>query len=184
MPNLRTRKSVLDPRVTLFSLEPDSVASSRNSISSVELSDTKHESVTLHQAHSSPEAGPSSFATPGRRTLKRSRAKEESDENEDEGEDEVSKTSVKKKKRPSKPKAPSPTKIRAKLETAHPEPPRWRETYEIVGRQMYHLPKPFILTGAAWVLQIRKQRKTIVAAVDTVSTLFHRLNKLSRLTAF
>lgn len=31
------------------------------------------------------------------------------------------------------PRKSTPTKLRAKLEQAHPEPARWRETYEIVS---------------------------------------------------
>lgn len=79
--------------------------------------------------------------SPQARSAKRPRKVVKKDEGSDE---EVKDIKVKKEKPSPSPKKSSPTKLRAKLTDAHPEPPRWKETYEI----------------------IRKQREGIVAAVD------------------
>lgn len=133
MPNLRTRKSTADARVTLVTLaasdaaEPDE-RSSPIASSSTATPRTKRSTPLKIKAEvddfEEPQ-GAAQLATPVKPTQrKRSRTstlKEESD-------DDIKPL----KKSPSKSRPPSPTKLRAKLEVAHPEPARWRETYEIV----------------------------------------------------
>ncbi|KAK9894493.1 DNA glycosylase [Cystobasidium minutum MCA 4210] len=146
MPNLRTRKSTADPRVTLVTLaDDDPHEASTPRVASTSTSSPRPTRRASQQAKSEDaDSDPvlSTPATPVRESRrKRSRTstlKEESDD--DDADVKVTK------KTPSKSRPSSPTKLRAKLEVAHPEPPRWRETYEI----------------------IRIQRENIVAAVDTM----------------
>lgn len=138
MPNLRTRKSTADSRVTLFTLADDSFdAGTSTTTSPVASTSTlsprtrRSASVKVKAELDSPvmNGTPAAPATPVKESRKRSRTstlKEESD---------IEYDAKPAKKSPSKSRPSSPTKLRAKLEIAHPEPPRWRETYEIVGVQ-------------------------------------------------
>lgn len=169
MPNLRTRKSTTDSRVTLFTLEPanETSASLASPVASTSISTprAKRESTRVVKAEEddgSADAGVSATPVKSRKRTRTSTLKEDESDYEEE------KKSVK--KSPAKSRPSSPTKLRAKLEIAHPEPPRWRETYEIVGLPVS---SQYIQSLTDVQSQIRKQRETIVAAVDTVSISTH-----------
>lgn len=129
-PALRTRRSAADARVTLFSLgpptespdvKPEASTSSSPATRSSRKSRVKTEDDDAVTAGSARASSP---VTPRKRARKTKAEQDASDEEEDE----------KKPKRPSmSPRKSTPTKLRAKLEQAHPEPARWRETYEIVS---------------------------------------------------
>lgn len=153
---LRTRRSQADARVTLFSLEGAAAAAESPPESKPDVSSSSPATRKARngRAKAEDDSAGESPVTP----RKRARKTKVKDEGESEEDDE------KKARRPSmSPRKPTPTKLRAKLEVAHPEPPRWRETYEIVSGFARKLAIQLICVG-----QIREQRKGIVAAVDLV----------------
>ena len=123
---LRTRRSQADSRVTLFSLEGQAAAEdSSESKPDVSSSSPATRRARNVRAKAEDDSAGESPVTPRKRPRK-TKVKEEGESDEEESE--------KKLRRPSmSPRKPTPTKLRAKLEVAHPEPPRWRETYEIVS---------------------------------------------------
>lgn len=138
MPSLRSRKSAADARVTLFSLAPDEVdakpatspaVSTSDASPRVQRSASRRVKAEDSEDYALDSATAAILATPVKKQPQRKRSrtitlKEESDDDED------TKPAVK--RSPSKARPPTPTKLRAKLDIAHPEPARWRETYEIV----------------------------------------------------
>lgn len=143
---LRTRQSAANARVTLFSLVAEPSAATANDIDSSEpivgltsstiISPATRRSRSVRTAVKTGE-GEDSSPAPSTPRLKRARARKAKDESDLDSEGDVGK---KEPKRPSmSPRKPTPTKIRAKLEVAHPEPPRWRETYEIVSVDCFKL---------------------------------------------
>ena len=133
---LRTRKSQADSRVTLFTLddapESKSVLPSSSAGSSSPATRRTRNARVKAEAAAAAASSPSTPATPRKRARK-SKVEAEEDEYSEPEEEE------KKPRRPSlSPRKPTPTKLRPKLEHAHPEPPRWRETYEIVSYARWH----------------------------------------------
>lgn len=150
-PNLRTRKSTADSRVTLFSLDHvkleeasppgPSIENLSSPSSNLQRSSRRRSAVKVEPQDDANAA--SVFATPRRKRSRTSLLKEETETEEDGADtkptDSASSKGSKKSKKgapASSPRPASPTKIRAKLEVAHPPPPRWRETYDIVSSSL------------------------------------------------
>lgn len=119
-PSLRTRQSTADQRVTLFSLDSPAASTSTHDVPSVERGSASRSNGKSSRAHEPEDA------TPKKRVRKTAKSAIKAEEDGD-GDEDVKKSS------PS-PRKSSPTKIRAKLLKAHPAPPRWQETYDIVSR--------------------------------------------------
>lgn len=174
-PALRTRTSARDARVTLVSLAPVSDGSEALDAPTESESNARTRRAVSRSSPTKAEAaGPSTPPRSNKRPRKASVARVKAEDGLSDSNEDV-KPAKGTKASPS-PRKPTPTKLRAALTDAHPEPPRWRETYEIVsavnrddpGSLGEHADKDFSL-------QIRKQREGIVAAVDLVSSARFRL---------
>ena len=131
-PALRTRTSARDARVTLVTLA--SVNNDPNELDAP--ADSKGNARPRRAgSRSSPvkaeAAGPSTPPRSNKRPRKASIARVKAEDGLSDSDEDV-KPARGTKASPS-PRKPTPTKLRAALTDAHPEPPRWRETYEIVS---------------------------------------------------
>jgi hypothetical protein len=127
---LRTRTSLHDSRVTLVTLSND------NGPASSELPATSaptSPATRARRTRSKNDEIEGSPSTPAK--SKRARAVKDEDADDD--------YKIAKKASPS-PKKSSPTKLRAKLVEPHPEPARWKETYQIVRIALKRMEELFI----------------------------------------